>query len=224
MGRKVKDLAGQKFDKLTAIEIINDGKRQASWRCICFCGKEVIRASRHLLDKQHKKHSCGCDQAIDLTDKKFWELTVLNRVQNRNSKVRWKCICSCGREIIVTAGDLKTNKTKSCGHLKCVSQSERAFLNKLESMINEKIERQFCIHTNRGRRFYDGFIKNRNLLIEVDCEKWHLSDYKKENDRFKDMIANQNGYKMIRYQCENLQNVDKALKNVNVENIKSTIR
>lgn len=58
--------------------------------------------------------SCGCaakNRAEDLTGKRFGGLTVLRRAGNG----RWRCRCSCGKELEVPAGQLKNGKTQSCG-------------------------------------------------------------------------------------------------------------
>ena len=51
----------------------------------------------------------------DLTGMVFGELTVLSREESRGGRTRWMCRCSCGNAKIVTAHELKTGKTKSCG-------------------------------------------------------------------------------------------------------------
>lgn len=54
-----KNLAGQKFGRLTCIEVT--GKSPANsllWRCICDCGTEATRSSANLRSKGVS--SCGC--------------------------------------------------------------------------------------------------------------------------------------------------------------------
>jgi hypothetical protein len=54
-----KDLSGQKFGRLTAVEHIgSDTQHQALWLCICDCGKEHITTGHSLLRGNCK--SCGC--------------------------------------------------------------------------------------------------------------------------------------------------------------------
>ena len=55
----------------------------------------------------------------DLSGQKYNMLTVVERIKiDGNPKTFWKCICDCGNETIVPAGDLKLGKVKSCGCLK----------------------------------------------------------------------------------------------------------
>lgn len=51
----------------------------------------------------------------DLTGKKFGRLTVVKRVENKGHETMWLCRCDCGNQKNITAGNLKSHKTKSCG-------------------------------------------------------------------------------------------------------------
>lgn len=57
---KSKDLTGQRFGRLTAIEKVEGLKKNSNnvWRCICDCGQETLVATTHLL--QGNTTSCGC--------------------------------------------------------------------------------------------------------------------------------------------------------------------
>ena len=56
---KVKNLKGERFGKLTAIEFVGIGNRHyAMWRCTCDCGNECITSADVLTRKTN--HSCGC--------------------------------------------------------------------------------------------------------------------------------------------------------------------
>lgn len=55
----VKNLTGQRFGKLTAIEIVGTSNdRHKIWRCICDCGKETLVKANALTTGRTK--SCGC--------------------------------------------------------------------------------------------------------------------------------------------------------------------
>lgn len=56
---KMKDLAGQRFGTLVAIEPAGYSKHRCLlWRCKCDCGDEVVAASSKLLNGS--RLSCGC--------------------------------------------------------------------------------------------------------------------------------------------------------------------
>ena len=57
---RCKDISGQRFDMLIAIERVPTpiGKKGAFWRFRCDCGNEVIRGLRFTYGPSF--HSCGC--------------------------------------------------------------------------------------------------------------------------------------------------------------------
>ena len=57
---------------------------------------------------------------VDRTGQKYGHLTVIERAENYVSLkgsegVRWKCLCDCGKEVIVCSTSLVSGSTKSCG-------------------------------------------------------------------------------------------------------------
>src|SRR5690606_26606217 len=69
--------------------------------------------------------SCGClvrehfrklgnSQREDLTGKKFYGLTVVERASSRGHRTRWKCVCDCGSNVVASSSDLKSGKHKRC--------------------------------------------------------------------------------------------------------------
>lgn len=52
---------------------------------------------------------------IDLTGEVFGELEVLKRAENKGKVTMWLCRCSCGREKIINASNLKRHLVNSCG-------------------------------------------------------------------------------------------------------------
>ena len=85
-----------------------------TWHCICECGNEIdVRGE--CLRSGHTK-TCGCSKAPkNLLGKKFNNLLVLEKTENRNPKgeIMWKCQCDCGRIILTNTSSLTSNKKKS---------------------------------------------------------------------------------------------------------------
>ena len=54
---------------------------------------------------------------IDLTNKQFGYLTVLNKTNERGSdrSIIWECKCSCGKILKVNGSNLRSGHTTSCG-------------------------------------------------------------------------------------------------------------
>lgn len=60
MSARRKEIAGQKFGRLTVIEFAGHGhSRSALWRCKCDCGKVVVTLGRHL--RGRAAQSCGSE-------------------------------------------------------------------------------------------------------------------------------------------------------------------
>lgn len=131
---KAEDLTGRRFGKLTVIERVPSKSRHARWKCRCDCGNYTEALSNNL--KSGSKVSCGCaahpgsrgitpSNFNDLTGKRFGRLTVVRRISPVGSKVRWLCRCDCGTMKDVSAYELTSGKTRSCGCLQAESRHLR---------------------------------------------------------------------------------------------------
>ena len=122
---KAKTLTGKKFGKLTVIEDVGLEKV----KCICECGNQIDVNRRYLLNGHRKSCDCmrGQNRTIDLTGKKFGRLTVIERAENLNGRVAWRCKCDCGNEKITTTQLLRRGTISSCGCLNSELSSERRF-------------------------------------------------------------------------------------------------
>ena len=118
---KFVDLTGQKFGRLTVIEISERKKKHLYWLCKCECGNVKSVAGSGL--KSGKIKSCGClnEEFEDLTGKRFGKLFVKSFKEKRKRKSStgyknyWLCQCDCGNETIVESYSLKSGKIQSCG-------------------------------------------------------------------------------------------------------------
>lgn len=57
-------------------------------------------------------------QLANLVGQKFGRLTVDARFGSEGTSATWRCICSCGRESVVSTRNLRSGNTKSCGCLR----------------------------------------------------------------------------------------------------------
>lgn len=132
MGRK-KDLAGQKFGKLTVIEeTTNPKNRKRSstfWKCKCDCGNESIVVTSSLTSGKTKQcwecahYETNKHRRKDYTGQRFGKLVVQSIIYpDRNNKgvaTKAVCICDCGN--IVTRStenlvqNLRNGYISSCG-------------------------------------------------------------------------------------------------------------
>lgn len=120
---KPKDITGQKFQKLTAIErIISKNKGPSLWKFLCECGQIVERTPYNIISGSTQ--SCGCilkqrhlDQIKDITNKKIGKLTALRSIgKSTNGGSIWECLCDCGKIVSRQLGTLmSTKRHHSCG-------------------------------------------------------------------------------------------------------------
>ena len=163
---KIIDLTGQKYHKLTVLHRVEDritpgGYKDTMWHCRCDCGNEVDVSSQALRKKHHATKSCGClcnggKKGInDLTGRRFGKLLVLERaedaVTNTNAHpLQYRCLCDCGKEVVVRANSLKTGSATSCGFCR----------------INEEYQDRIVITENK-RKMVDltGLVVNRLTVL-----------------------------------------------------------
>jgi hypothetical protein len=120
---KFKDLTGQRFGRLVAVERANNKGTRAAWVCQCDCGESSTVSGK---DLRRGTKSCGClqrDKAsqyakIDLTGHVFGKLTVINESDHDPGRVIWLCKCECGLNVNVSTGSLRSGNTLSCGCLR----------------------------------------------------------------------------------------------------------
>ena len=58
---------------------------------------------------------------IELADRRFGQLVVIKRVENKGMQPAWLCLCDCGKTTITTGGRLRNGSTTSCG---CYKQAQ----------------------------------------------------------------------------------------------------
>lgn len=224
---KSEDLINQKFGKLTVIESLNKKNKNGStiWKCICDCGT-IINVNAGDLKSGHTK-SCGClrYEQKDITNQKFGHLTALYFSGYTPSKrIKWHCICDCGKEIDVLKESLISGHTTSCG---ChnVSKGEE----KIEIWLNDRnieyiVEKIFkdCINPKTKQKLrFDFYLPKYNCCIEYDgkqhfcaCGGWSTEEHLKET-QYRDNIKNQycknNDIKLIRIPYTEYDNIESIL-------------
>lgn len=123
------DLTGKRFGALTALRPVSAAETQdhrPGWLCRCDCGQEKIVNADNL--RQGRITSCGCHIARaqkhsrtllareaheDLIGKTYGDLTAIAYLGH--NKWRWRC--SCGKETVAKAADVKVGNVLSCGHV-----------------------------------------------------------------------------------------------------------
>lgn len=122
---KVEDLIGRRFGKLVVVRLVGKDKHYNKiWECKCDCGNVVTVRQGHL--RSGHMTSCGCNKNLlkSLVGQRFGHLVVQERADdyvcpsNNKKYVQWKCICDCGKSVIVVGSNLLNHSTVSCGCMK----------------------------------------------------------------------------------------------------------
>lgn len=107
---------------------------------------------------------------IDITGQRFGRLVALSYDHtNSSKKAVWKCLCDCGNYHYVTAKDLRSGNTKSCG----CSKVERA--RQMKYKDDRCKDRLYGVWTTMIKRCYNEHCKTykyyggRGIVI---CDEW----------------------------------------------------
>ena len=131
---------GEKFGELTILEFIETRKKAViirQFKCLCSCGKEIIKRADFIL--YGKTKSCGHLKGenlkkdySNLIGEKFGELTILDisePMTKLGSQRIATCICLCGREIKTLLTYIINGRTKTCGYCsKSVRRKDYSYL------------------------------------------------------------------------------------------------
>jgi GDP-L-fucose synthase len=99
---------------------------------------------------------------IDLTGQRFGKLVVLKLADQIKKKiVDWKCKCDCGNEAIVSTGQLRSGRTKSCGcfrgrerHVKMCYDVPTHYFNSVKRRASNK-DQEFSITLEYVSQLFD---------------------------------------------------------------------
>ena len=82
---------------------------------------------------------------IDMIGKKIGRLTVIERgPNNAQGKAHWKCLCDCGKIVLVSGTNLRNGKTQSCGCLQRDRTSEASRINIIGQTIGNFTVLEYC--------------------------------------------------------------------------------
>jgi hypothetical protein len=167
---KAINIENQKFGYLTALEPIAKIKRvPRSYKCICICGKNVIRTVSNLRNGGNRQ-SCGCkyfvyyEENFNLKNKTFGDLLIIQRLGSHKSSksIIYLCECICGKQIELTSKALQRRKIINCG-CKIIPgkklPGDQAIFNKLLSGYKSNAKRKnlpFTLTNNECRSLFKG--------------------------------------------------------------------
>lgn len=182
-------MVGQKFGKL----LVKERKGTASngcilWLCQCECGNVVSVRSTDL--RSGRKKSCGCIQIKDLSKNKYGKLQPLFPTEERQSRsVVWQCQCDCGNQIKVSARNLTSGNTSSCGCIKSSIGEKNIEAILKENNISYEKEKTFLNFNypdTGGKPRFDFYLPELNRLIEFDGKQHYIdTGWKNQHINFK---------------------------------------
>lgn len=109
-----KNIAGQKFGKLTAIKRDFSVVKPSRWFFSCECGnsKSILKATV----TRGGQASCGCNNdEIDITGNRYGMLTAIERDTSKPDKHYWVFRCDCGKVSSSSKSNVMRGQHKSCG-------------------------------------------------------------------------------------------------------------
>lgn len=170
-----KDITGQKFNKLTAIESTKrkNKNNEYIWVFKCNCGNIIERTKNTVMYGGTK--SCGClhketacilgkNKKLNLINSRFGKLIVLKEIKKEEKKIYWLCKCDCGNLNIVSTASLRSGHVRSCG---CLSSEmcKIPFTNKKEQAKINKLKADLC--SQLGMTWEEASKKINNVLSKT---------------------------------------------------------
>ncbi len=195
MSRKVRNIVGERFNRLTVLERAGNNKSgKVCFRCRCDCGCEIIVTGNHLLSGNTK--SCGClkhepTNRAPMEGKTFGRLTALSYDHTEGKSAFYRCRCECGREIIVRGLSLRRGDTRSCGCLRREVTAQKNTDNQTHGMYNSKIYKTWvgiktrCYNSNdngyknyggRGITMYEPWINDFQAFYDYVSQLEHFGE------------------------------------------------
>lgn len=172
------NLTGKRFGALTAIcpvSAADTNDHRPGWLVRCDCGNEKIVNGSNL--RRGLITSCGCGmekhrrQSITMIEKdgherlegmQFYELTAEQFLGH--NKWRWRC--SCGKQTVAKAADVKNGIVQSCGHILAQTakrkMTEQNVVGHYDGTLVSRIKHIMASPTVRGIRAIRG--ANGNII------------------------------------------------------------
>lgn len=213
-----KDITGEKFSRLTVLEMIWD-TRPTKCRCICDCGNEIIASSADI-SSGHTR-SCGClqQEMASSSNTKDWSghinskgIEFLRRSKmNKFGQWLWMCRCPlCKKEFEALPAKININDQMSCGCSK-MSNGE-VLVERILKDLNVKYDKQYRLDgcSNKQSLLFDFAVHNvdKLILIEYDGQQhyksieWFGGEQAYRNtvlrDRIKDNYCKEHNLQLLR--------------------------
>lgn len=203
----IKDISGQKFNRLTVIEFVGlNHRNESTWKCRCDCGNEIV-IRREPLVTNHTK-SCGCLRQEELKARKEHPHKVSHGLSHTRLYNIW-----CGMKA-------RCNKPNSQASYRYYNRGIRVcdeWNNDFESFYGWSIKNGYKenltidrIDNNKG--YYPDNCRWVDMLVQMNnTEKTTSVTYKNITDTLSNWCRKLNkNYSMVRWRLENGWSVNDA--------------
>lgn len=168
-------LVGQKINSWTVLHIENN-RRHVDAFCECECGTQKLVGVTNLINGLSKNCGCGRKKMLkeiktkDLTGQKFGKLTVMELLpeSNKFNRRQYRCLCDCGKEVIVPSSSLISNHTSSCG---CLVSYYNAYISELLDKKKIEYKAEYLVFIDDHHYRFDFYLPKYNLCIEYDGQQ-----------------------------------------------------
>lgn len=165
---KKEDLSGRIFNEFKVLRFDGYYKSNPKWICVCSCGKEVSVYENGL--KSGASKNCGDDCHNKMFGKRFSRLVVMPKYITEKGIRKYLCICDCGKEVYVSAANLTSGNTKSCGCLsKEVARKRLVSHGHSRSRIYNIWIKMIDRCENQKSKSFEKYGKNGITV----CKEWH---------------------------------------------------
>lgn len=106
---------------------------------------------------------------IEMVGRRFGRLTVLRQAENHKDRVRWLCLCDCGKEHISYGTLMRSGHSKSCGCLDVDLKRERATSHGLSKHPLHAIWKGILTRCDNPNREQWSDYGGRGITI---CDEW----------------------------------------------------
>lgn len=138
---------------------------------------------------------------VDIRGQRFVRLVAVEVVGSAyGGKRTWRCLCDCGREVVVAGNSLRTGNTKSCG---CLHRERAVAWGKSRKRHGRSASPTWKTWRSMLSRAHFGSSKDRSNYLDrgIDvCERWlkfenFLEDMGERPDGLSlDRVNNERGY------------------------------
>lgn len=109
---------------------------------------------------------------INLQGQHFGRLTVLGMAPRTDRRMRWDCICECGKRVAVRGERLRNGRSKSCGCLRRDKTGERFSTHKASYTSEYGIWESMKARCHNPNSTHYNYYGGRGITV---CDRWRES-------------------------------------------------